>query len=105
MIRTLLPALAVPILIAGCATSKEAQVRTALTDAGLPPAMAGCMATPLARDLSTSQLRSLGRLARSASDKRKQLSESEILDMLRRDLDPQVVGVVLRAGLGCVVRG
>ena len=97
--------LALLLVTAACATSKEAQVRSALNNAGVPPALASCMATPLARDLSTSQLRSLGRVARIGRAEARSLTDREVIDLLRRDLDPETVGVVVRAGLGCVIRG
>lgn len=95
----------VAVLLAGCAVTREAQVRTALTDAGLPPAFAQCMAEPLARDLSNDQLRSLARVAKLAGTNMRGLDERRILDLLGRDLDPQTVQVVVRAGLGCFLRG
>lgn len=101
MMRLLIPAL----LLAGCATSKEAQVRGALLNAGLPEGIARCMATPLARDLSVKQLQSLNRVSKYASGQVRGLTEGQVLDLLRRDLDPQTVGVVLRAGVGCFMRG
>lgn len=91
-------------LLAACTATKEMQVRSALTDAGLPPPMAACMATPMAEDLSTEQLRSLGRAARTARGMGR-MTEGQILDFLKRDLDPRTVGVVVRAGLGCFLRG
>lgn len=91
--------------LAGCATSREAQVRSALTDAGLPPSVAACMAEPMARDLSSRQLQSLARVAQSLGGRGARLTEGQILDLLRRDLDPETVGVVVRAGVGCVLRG
>ena len=50
MIRLLLP-LALLALAAGCATTKQAQVRPALLEAGLPEPMAHCMAEPLGLSL------------------------------------------------------
>jgi hypothetical protein len=100
--------LAIPLsmaLLAGCATSKEARVRSALADAGLPPGTAECMAEPMARDLSVSQLQSISRVAKAIRGSGRQLTEGQILDLLRRDLDPETVGVVVRAGIGCVLRG
>lgn len=91
--------------VGACATNREAQVRSALTEAGLPPSVAACMAEPMARDLTNSQLRSIGRVARSLSGRGARLTEGEVLDLLRRDLDPETVGVVVRAGVGCVLRG
>ncbi len=101
-----LPALALAgMVLAGCATSKEAQVRSALLNAGLSPGVARCMATPLARDLSVRQLQSLNRVANYASGKVRGLTEGQMLDIFRRDLDPQTLGVVVRAGVGCFLRG
>lgn len=101
---SMVPVLAL-LALAGCASSREAQVRSALGDAGLPPAVAACMAEPLARDLSARQLQSLARVARSVSSRGRTMTEGQILDLLRRDLDPETVGVVVRAGVGCVLRG
>jgi len=92
-------------LLAGCAATKETRVRTALTEAGLPAPIAQCMAEPLARDLTTSQLRSLGKVAQLRDTRVGTLTQREFLDMLRRDVDPETVGVVLRAGIGCFMRG
>ncbi len=92
-------------LLAGCATTKEAQVRSALTEAGLPPPFAACMAEPMARDLSTAQLRSISRVAKLRKTEIGRLSERQVIDLLKRDLDPETVGVVVRAGLGCFIRG
>ncbi len=93
---------AVVVVLAGCASTKQYQVQSALTKAGVPPTMAECMAEPLARDLSTAQLRSLGKVAKASTTA---LSGQQALDMLRRDVDPETVGVVVRAGLGCLLRG
>ena len=90
------------LLLSACATTKQMQVQSALTKAGVPVPMAECMAEPLARDLSTAQLRSLGKVAKSA---KQELSAQQALDLLRRDVDPETVGVVVRAGLGCLLRG
>ncbi|MCG2840294.1 hypothetical protein L6Q21_04775 [Sandaracinobacter sp. RS1-74] len=104
MIRFLLP-LALVALASGCATTKQAQVRSALLDAGLPESMAICMAEPLGRDLSVSQLKSLQRVAKLARSSPTQMTQQQFNDLLKRDLDPETVGVVVRAGLGCFLRG
>ena len=90
------------LLLSSCATTKQMQVQSALLKAGVPQPMAVCMAEPLARDLTTAQLRSLGKVAKSA---KQELSKQAALDLLRRDVDPETVGVVVRAGLGCLLRG
>ncbi len=93
------------LALAGCVTTKQAQVRSALLDAGVPPSTADCMAEPLGRDLSVSQLQSLQRVAKLAKAKDGQIDSKRAMEVLRRDLDPETVGVVVRAGLGCLVRG
>lgn len=93
------------VVLAGCAATKESQVRSALLNAGLPQPIAQCMATPLARDLSVNQLKSLQRVSKYAHGEGRGLTEGQLLDLLRRDLDPQTVGVVVRAGVGCFLRG
>lgn len=101
------PALGIALLIAlgGCTTTKQSQVRTALLDAGLPAPMADCMAEPLGRDLSVAQLQSLQRVAKLANTAPSKMTQQQVMTMLKRDLDPETVGVVVRAGLGCFVRG
>lgn len=99
------PAIALLLAVAGCAASKKAQVRSALTNAGLPPTYATCMAQPLARDLSVGQLKSLQRVAKLAQTAPARMTERQVMDLLKRDLDPQTVGVVVRAGVGCFLRG
>lgn len=93
------------ILLAGCTTTKQAQVRTALVDAGLSDPMATCMAEPLGRDLSVNQLKSLQRVAKLANTSPTKMTQKQVMDLLKRDLDPETVGVVVRAGIGCFVRG
>lgn len=107
MKRLMLPVL-VPVLgiaLAGCATTKQAQVRSALLDAGLSEPMAKCMAEPLGSELSVGQLKSLQRVAKLANTAPTRMTEKQVLDLLKRDLDPQTVGVVVRAGIGCFLRG
>ncbi len=80
-------------------------MRSALRDAGLPASVVECMAPPLARDLSNRQLQAIARTAREARTRGRGLTEGQILDLLRRDLDPETVGVIARVGFGCLVRG
>jgi hypothetical protein len=104
--RNALPLSVLTLLaLAGCATTKEAQVRSALLDAGLPPPMATCMAEPMGQQLSVSQLKSLQRVAKLAQTAPANMTQKQVMDLLKRDLDPETVGVVVRAGLGCALRG
>lgn len=92
-------------LAAACTTTKQSRVRTALLDAGVPKPLAECMAEPLGRDLSVSQLRSLQRVSALGERRINELNPREVIDMLQKNLDPETVGVVTRAGFGCMVRG
>ena len=93
------------LAVAGCAANREARIASALTEAGLNPNLARCMATPIARDLSSDQLRSLQRVARLSGGRARDLTGGQILDTLQQsDLDPGTVAVLARAGLGCFLR-
>lgn len=98
-------ALAVVFGLSACTTTKQAQVRSALQDAGLSEPMAECMAEPLGRDLTVDQLRSLQRVAKLANTAPSKMTQQQVMNLLKRDLDPETVGVVFRAGVGCFVRG
>lgn len=92
--------------LSGCAINREARVRSALTNAGLAPPLADCMAKPIARDLSDSQLRSLQRMANLAGDGAKDMTGGQILNTLQRsNIDPATVTIVVRASVGCFLRG
>jgi hypothetical protein len=103
--RLLAPSFLALALLAGCASTKEARVESALLDAGMPEPMAQCMAEPLGRDLSVQQLQSLQRVAKLAQTSPTKMTQQQVLNLLKRDLDPETVGVVVRAGVGCFVRG
>jgi hypothetical protein len=103
--RRLLPAIIPIFLFAACATTKEAQVRSALMGAGLNETMAICMAEPMGRELSVGQLRSLQRVSKLTNTPSTRLTQRQVMDLLKRDLDPETFGVVVRAGFGCFVRG
>jgi hypothetical protein len=106
LMRTaLFAALSLALIVGACATTKESRVRTALLEAGMPEPMAQCMAEPLGRDLSVTQLRSLQRVAKMANTAPRALTQQQVLNILKRDLDPETVGVVVHAGVGCFLRG
>ena len=103
--RHLLTAILPIFLVSACATTKEAQVRSALMDAGLNEPMASCMAEPMGKELSVGQLRSIQRVSKLVNTAPSKLTQRQVMDLLKRDLDPETVGVVVRAGFGCFVRG
>lgn len=100
-----LSGLALLMIASSCATTKAARVKSALLNAGMPEPMAVCMAEPLGRDLSVAQLRSLQRVAKLADSAPANLTQAQVLEQLKRNLDPETVGVVVRAGVGCFLRG
>jgi hypothetical protein len=102
--RTLLPIM-IAVLLAGCAATKEMRVRMALADAGVPAAQAACMAAPMARQLSTQQLRDLGRVAGLNRDTLGQLTLGEAYSRISRVVDAPTLAVITRAGLACLLRG
>ena len=90
------------LAVGGCA-SRESRIETELTRAGLPVPVAQCMAPRLGRNLSNDQLRQLGRL--STTVRTPHAGTESAIRAIVADLDPQAVGVVLRAGLACAAGG
>lgn len=96
----LLPALA----LAGCATvSPEARVRSKLIEAGLRPPVAGCMAERMVDRLSLVQLKRLQSLGGLARRDMREMGIDELVHRLRALDDPEIVSVVLKAGIGCSI--
>ena len=101
-------AVALALLLAVCACqtlSPEARVRQRLIEAGLKPRMAQCMAERLTDRLSIGQLRELGRAARLPGRDVGNMTVDELVYRLRAVGDPQIVKVVTRSGIGCVIAG
>lgn len=98
-----LPVLALALL-AGCATvSPEARVRSKLIEAGLRPPVAGCMAERMVDRLSLVQLKRLQSLGGLARHDMRGMSIDELVHRLRALDDPEIVSVVLKAGIGCSI--
>lgn len=99
----------IPILLiaaaglGGCA-SREGRIQSALVEAGVPGGLAKCMAPGLADNLTNNQLRSLGELGKVRAG-REDVPLQDIVRDAGRSLDPQVVTILLRTSLGCMVRG
>jgi hypothetical protein len=90
------------VALAACATP-ETRVRTALLDAGLSRPVASCMAQRMVDRLSLGQLQKLGRLS---GLKEQQIGQLTIREFSRRVAaigDPEILGVVTTAGLGCAI--
>jgi len=92
--------------LSSCTTvSPEARVRTRLIQAGLKPSVAGCMAGRMVDRLSIAQLKRLQSLAGLQNHPVESMSMDELVHRLRALNDPEIVSVVLRAGIGCSIAG
>lgn len=104
--RAVLPALCLAAFLSGCATpSPETRVRNSLISAGISRPVAGCMAERMVKRLSMVQLRKLSSLSKIADKPVDQMSINEILHRVRALGDPEILGVVTTAGLGCAIAG
>jgi len=103
------PILLVPLAalaLSACATvSPEARVRTKLIDAGIRPSVAACMAGRMVDRLSLAQLRRLQSLGGLGTKDVRGMSVDELVHRLRALQDPEIVSVVLKAGIGCSIAG
>ena len=79
------------------------RVRAALTDQGVPPALADCMAGRMTDQLTIGQLRSLETLQARESESAVPASTAEVLARVRRIEDPQAVEVTIRAATSCAL--
>ncbi len=98
-------ALAAVLAFTGCAKLAEDRVHDELVEAGLPDAMAECMAGRLAERLSLGQLRKLERLAPLEGEADVPLTIAEFLERVRRVDDPEVVEVTAAAAAVCAFSG
>ncbi len=90
--------LALPLLATGCVTQdmKQAQVKSALVNAGLSPPIAQCMAHRLVDQLTVAQLRKLQAL-RGPSH-----TVGDYIAAIQRVDDPQVIRVTISSAALCV---
>jgi hypothetical protein len=103
--RRLLPALILPALLAGCGPSREARIEAKLEQAGLKPKLARCMAPKLAGRLSTTQLETLADAAKRRPGDTNRVTLDQIAVRLQQSGDPEIVGIVGRAGFKCAILG
>jgi hypothetical protein len=83
--------------------SPEARVRSKLIEAGIRPPVAGCMAERMVDKLSLVQLKRLQSLGGLGTKNVREMSVDELVRRLRALDDPEIVSVVLRAGIGCSI--
>lgn len=79
----------------------EARVERALTDNGVPPNLADCMAGRLVDRLSIAQLRKLERAAPQEGESRVPVSREDALARIRRVDDEQAVEQVVITATRC----
>jgi len=93
-----LAAVALPLLATGCIVQKveQGQVKSALVNAGLSPAISQCMAHRMVDQLSIAQLRKLQALQ---GPKR---SVGDYIAAVQRVNDPQVMRVTISSAALCV---
>jgi hypothetical protein len=103
MVRVFL--IAVVLALSACASTYESRVEAKLVEMGMSRSKARCMAGRLVDRLSEDQLRSLGRLAALEHRTAGKMSVAELIRRADALGDPEIVGVVTRAGLGCAIRG
>jgi hypothetical protein len=92
--------LALPLLASGCVTQemKQAQVKSALINAGLSPPIAQCMAHRLVDQLTTAQLRKLQALRALQGPGH---NVGDYIAALARVNDPQVMRVAISSAALC----
>ena len=79
------------------------RVETALTDKGVPPVLAACMAKRMASELTIEQLRALENLAPREGEPAVPRLPGEAMRRIQRVGDPQAVKITMRAGLMCAL--
>ena len=93
------------LALAGCTAIVEDRVETRLANAGVPPAMASCMAAIWARDLSVSQIKRIGDFAGRIKAERQTLTVTGLIGQVREWNDPQTLAVVTTSAARCALTG
>ena len=91
------------LMAAGCSTMAEQRVEDGLAEAGLPAAMASCMAEVWADELSVEQIRGIARFADAVREEEDALTVGRLVDHVREWNDPQALGVVTTSAARCAL--
>lgn len=81
----------------------ERRVEAALTDKGVPPVLAACMAERMANELTLDQLHALEKLGPREGEDAVPRLPGEALRRIERVGDPQAVRTTMRAGVLCAL--
>lgn len=91
------------LLLGACQAVVEDRVETRLAAAGVPAAMASCMAGIWASELSVAQIKRIGDFAGQLKEQRQTLTVAGLLDQVRAWNDPQALGVVTASAARCAL--
>lgn len=94
--------LALMLLLGGCGGA-EGQLRAGLERAGLSAPLAACMAKPMTKELSLSQLMKLRSLGKVGALDPGKTSADKLLHHLRALGDPEILSVTSAAAIGCAL--
>lgn len=89
--------------LAGCARPLQPYIADQLTQAGLPPAMAQCMAGIWSERLNVAQLRRLGETAGELAQVRDGNGLGALMERSRALQDPEIVEVVTLSAARCAL--
>lgn len=92
---------ATALILSSCAQIAEPRVRSALSDTGLSPRNADCMAGRMVDRLTIAQLRKLEALSGQNRQTLGQLSLADYIGLVRRIDDPEVVAVTTSSAALC----
>jgi len=98
----ILPLLALPLVLAACA-SPASRIERKLVEVGVPRPQAECMGVRLAQRLSHAELRQLDRMARLNGDRINRMRLEDVSRMLVDVENPALVAEVVRTGIGCLI--
>ena len=91
------------ILPSACSTLVENRVETALVEAGVSPAMAGCMAPKWADRLTVDQIRGIGRFADNVRSEGRRLTIAALIEHARAWNDVRALEVVVSSAASCAL--
>lgn len=95
---------AIALLATRCASIAKRRVETELAEAGIPANTSRCMAEIWASELSTGQIRGIGRFANAVRDEGRTLTLGRLIGHAREWNDAQALQVVTTSAARCAFR-